>query len=89
MLTALGALSFFTCLREPPPFAPLEPWFPLFCGTPGQGSEYIFAATKNAIQRRKVYNKDQPSSGLKDSGVTPPPLLCSAGLRERQSPLSR
>ena len=29
---------------ETPPFAPLEPWFPLFCGTPGQGSEYIFAA---------------------------------------------
>ena len=64
MLTALGALSFFTCLREPPSFAPLEPRFPLFLRERKQGSAL-------AVTRKNS------------------PLLCSAGLRERQSPLSR
>ncbi len=48
--------------------------FPSFCGTLGQGSACYLAATKNAVQRRKAYSKDPLTSGLKDSGVTPPPF---------------
>ena len=85
-LTALGTLSFFACWRDTPPFASkIPPWTMFTLRRRGSAvPRHCLLEPRFPLFLRERKQGSALSVARKNS-----PLLCSARLRERQSPLSR